>query len=142
MPASRYRQSPFAAGLNSPASSGWDRSGRPAQLPATQRPAERRPTQRRTTGIIEIDGSLHYRSATIVRRAVAYAALTSQHVRICNARAPCRHAGLRPPPAGDRDGLRPREETGHFTTGFLPAPGQWMMPGVRPADGGAWRVCR
>lgn len=46
--------------------------------------------------MIEIDGSLHSGSGTIVRQAVAYAALTRQPVRIRNARARRRHPGLRP----------------------------------------------
>ncbi len=46
--------------------------------------------------MIEIDGSLHSGSGTIVRQAVAYAALTGQPVRIRNARARRRHPGLRP----------------------------------------------
>lgn len=46
--------------------------------------------------MIEIDGSLHSGSGTIVRQAVAYAALTGQAVRIRNARARRRHPGLRP----------------------------------------------
>lgn len=46
--------------------------------------------------MIEIDGSLHSGSGTIVRQAVAYAALTGQPVHICNARARRRHPGLRP----------------------------------------------
>ena len=46
--------------------------------------------------MIEIDGSLHSGSGTVVRQAVAYAALTGQPVRIRNARALRRHPGLRP----------------------------------------------
>ena len=46
--------------------------------------------------MIEIDGSLHSGSGTIVRQAVAYAALTGQPVRVRNARARRRHPGLRP----------------------------------------------
>ena len=46
--------------------------------------------------MIELDGSLHSGSGTIVRQAVAYAALTGEPVRIRNARARRRHPGLRP----------------------------------------------
>ena len=46
--------------------------------------------------MIEIDGSLHSGSGSIVRQAVAYAALTGQPVRVRNARARRRHPGLRP----------------------------------------------
>ncbi len=46
--------------------------------------------------MIEIDGSLHSGSGTIVRQAVAYAALTGRSVRIRNARARRRRPGLRP----------------------------------------------
>ena len=46
--------------------------------------------------MLEIDGSLHSGSGTIVRQSVAYAALTGQPVRIRNARARRRHPGLRP----------------------------------------------
>lgn len=46
--------------------------------------------------MLEVDGSLHSGSGTIVRQAVAYAALTGQPVRIRNARARRRHPGLRP----------------------------------------------
>lgn len=46
--------------------------------------------------MLEIDGSLHSGSGTIVRQAVAYAALTGQPVRIRNARARRRRPGLRP----------------------------------------------
>ncbi len=46
--------------------------------------------------MIEIDGSLHAGSGTIVRQAVAYAALTGQAVRVRNARARRHHPGLRP----------------------------------------------
>jgi hypothetical protein len=51
---------------------------------------------RRRTGVIEIDGSLYSGSGTIVRQAVAYAALTGQPVRVRNARALRRQPGLRP----------------------------------------------
>ncbi len=46
--------------------------------------------------MIEIDGSAHSGSGTIVRQAVAYAALTGHAIRIRNARARRRHPGLRP----------------------------------------------
>src|SRR6516225_9169713 len=46
--------------------------------------------------MIDIDGSAHSGSGTIVRHAVAYAALTGQPVRVRNARARRQHAGLRP----------------------------------------------
>jgi hypothetical protein len=45
--------------------------------------------------VIEIDGSRHSGSGTIVRQAVAFAALTRQDVHITNARARRRRAGLR-----------------------------------------------
>jgi len=45
--------------------------------------------------MIDIDGSLHSGSGTIVRQAVAYAALTGQPVRVRNARARRRQPGLR-----------------------------------------------
>ena len=44
--------------------------------------------------MIDIDGSLHSGSGTIVRQAAAYAALTGQPVRVRNARA--QRPGLRP----------------------------------------------
>ncbi len=46
--------------------------------------------------MLEVDGSLHSGSGSIVRQAVAYAALTGQPVRISNARARRQHPGLRP----------------------------------------------
>ena len=46
--------------------------------------------------MIDIDGSAHSGSGTIVRHAVAYAALTGQPVRVRNARARRQHPGLRP----------------------------------------------
>lgn len=46
-------------------------------------------------GMVEIDGSLQSGSGTIVRQAVAYAALTRRPVRIWNARARRRRPGLR-----------------------------------------------
>jgi RNA 3'-terminal phosphate cyclase (ATP) len=46
--------------------------------------------------MIDIDGSLHSGSGTIVRQAAAYAALTGQPVRIRNARARRQRPGLRP----------------------------------------------
>ncbi|MGE5288637.1 MAG: RNA 3'-terminal phosphate cyclase [Micromonosporaceae bacterium] len=46
--------------------------------------------------MLEIDGSLHSGSGTIVRQSVAYAAVTGRQVRIRNARAGRPHPGLRP----------------------------------------------
>jgi RNA 3'-terminal phosphate cyclase len=46
--------------------------------------------------VIEIDGAAHSGSGTIVRQAVACAALTGQAVRVRNTRARRRHPGLRP----------------------------------------------
>jgi len=46
--------------------------------------------------MIDIDGSLHSGSGTIVRQAAAYAALTGQPVRVRNARAQRQRPGLRP----------------------------------------------
>jgi RNA 3'-terminal phosphate cyclase (ATP) len=46
--------------------------------------------------MIDIDGSLHSGSGTIVRQAAAYAALTGQPVRVRNARARRQRPGLRP----------------------------------------------
>lgn len=46
--------------------------------------------------VLEIDGSLHSGSGTIVRQAVVYAALTGRPVQIRNARARRPHPGLRP----------------------------------------------
>lgn len=46
--------------------------------------------------MLEIDGSRYAGSGTIVRQAVAYAALTGQPIRVRNARARRRHPGLRP----------------------------------------------
>lgn len=46
--------------------------------------------------MIDIDGSLFSGSGTIVRQAVAYAALTGRDVRIRNARARRPRPGLRP----------------------------------------------
>lgn len=46
--------------------------------------------------MIEIDGSRYSGSGTIVRQAVAYAALTGQAVHVRDARARRRHPGLRP----------------------------------------------
>ncbi len=46
--------------------------------------------------MIDIDGSLHSGSGTIVRQAAAYAALTGRPVRVRNARARRRRPGLRP----------------------------------------------
>ena len=47
-------------------------------------------------GLLEIDGALHTGSGTIVRQAVAYAALTGTAIRVTNARARRPHPGLRP----------------------------------------------
>jgi len=46
--------------------------------------------------MIDIDGSAHSGSGTIVRHAAAYAALTGQPVRVRNARARRQRPGLRP----------------------------------------------
>jgi len=46
--------------------------------------------------MIDIDGSLHSGSGTIVRQAAAYAALTGQPVRVRNARGRRQRPGLRP----------------------------------------------
>ena len=46
--------------------------------------------------MIDIDGSAHCGSGTIVRHAAAYAALTGQPVRVRNARARRQRPGLRP----------------------------------------------
>jgi len=46
--------------------------------------------------MIDIDGSAHCGSGTIVRHAAAYAALTGQPVRVRNARARRQPPGLRP----------------------------------------------
>jgi len=46
--------------------------------------------------MIEIDGSLHTGSGSIVRQTVAYAALTGRAVHVTNARAHRPHPGLRP----------------------------------------------
>jgi hypothetical protein len=45
------------------------------------------PRQRQGPAVIDIDGSLHPGSDTIVRQAVVYAALTGQPARVRNARA-------------------------------------------------------
>jgi len=47
--------------------------------------------------MIDVDGSAHSGSGTIVRNAAAYAALTGQPVRVRNARAQRQRPGLRPP---------------------------------------------
>ncbi|HET6951392.1 MAG TPA: RNA 3'-terminal phosphate cyclase [Acidimicrobiales bacterium] len=54
-------------------------------------------TARETSdGLVEIDGSLHAGSGSIVRQAVVYAALTGTAIRVTNARARRPHPGLRP----------------------------------------------
>lgn len=92
------------------------------------------------TDVIEIDGSLHSGSGTIVRQAVAYAALTGQPVRVRNARALRRHPGLRPQHlraiqairdlvAGTLEGA----EVGSRTFSFQPG-------GAEPAGRYAWNI--
>lgn len=49
-----------------------------------------------TRPVLDIDGSRYAGSGSIVRQAVAYAALTSQPIHVRNARAKRPHAGLRP----------------------------------------------
>ena len=46
--------------------------------------------------MIDVDGSAHSGSGTVVRNAAAYAALTGQPVRVRNARAQRQRPGLRP----------------------------------------------
>src|SRR3989337_630865 len=56
--------------------------------------ASRCPVRAETALVIEIDGSLYSGSGTIVRQAVALAALTSQSVHLVNARLRRRRPGL------------------------------------------------
>ena len=90
--------------------------------------------------MIEIDGSLHSGSGTIVRQAVAYAAVTGQPVHVRNARAGRRDPGLRPQHLHAIEAVR--ELTGGTLTGaeagsrsFTFRPG-----GAEPTGRYAWDI--
>jgi RNA 3'-terminal phosphate cyclase (ATP) len=91
-------------------------------------------------GVIEIDGSLHSGSGTVVRQVVAYAALTGQPVHVRNARALRPRPGLRP------QHLRAIEAIHDLVAGTLEAAevGSQIFsfqPGTgRPAGRHAWNI--
>ena len=75
--------------------------------------ASRCPVRAETALVIEIDGSLYSGSGTIVRQAVALAALTSQSVHLVNARLRRRRPGLR------RQHMRAVQAIGELVNGVL-----------------------
>ena len=89
--------------------------------------------------MIDIDGSLHSGSGTIVRHAAAYAALTGQPVRVRNARAQRQRPGLSPSTWGDPGDTRPGGPEPRRSRGGIPVL-RVLAGNAEPAGRYAWDI--